>query len=270
MDFKYIDIHSHLNLEPLKKDRDAVLRRMHEHEVATITIGVDYETSKEAVEIAEAYDFIWAGLGLHPTDNTSEEFDIEKYKELAQNKKVVCIGECGLDYFRDQSEETKIRQKEIFRKHIELALAVDKPLMIHARPSKGTMDAYFDALEILEEHKNALVKGGGNSSALRGNFHFFVGNVEVAKRALELGFTMSFDGPITFARDYDEVIKFIPLDFIMAETDAPFAAPVPHRGKTCEPYMVTEIVKKIAEIKGLPESEVESAILANAKRVFGL
>lgn len=265
MDFKYIDIHSHLNLEPLKKDRDAVLRRMHEHEVATITIGVDYETSREAVEIAKAYDFIWAGVGMHPTDNTSEDFDIEKYKVLAQNKKVVCIGECGLDYFRDARDETKIRQKEIFKRHIELALQIDKPLMIHARPSKGNMDAYHDVLDILEEYKN---KGGGNSSAFRGNFHFFVGNIEVAKRALELGFTMSFDGPITFARDYDEVIKFIPLDSIMAETDAPFAAPVPHRGKTCEPYMVTEIVKKIAEIKDLPEEEVREAVLANAKRVF--
>lgn len=267
MDFKYIDIHSHLNLEPLQKDRDAVIMRMHEHEVATMTIGVDYKTSTEAVEIAEAYDFIWAGIGMHPTDNTEEVFDIEKYKTLAQNKKVVCIGECGLDYFRDQRDEMKTRQKEIFLKHIELALAVGKPLMIHARPSKGNMDAYNDVLDILESHNN---QSGGVPSALRGNFHFFVGNVEVAKRVLALGFTMSFDGPITFSRDYDEVIKFIPLESIMAETDAPFAAPVPHRGKTCEPYMVKEVVKKIAEIKGLDESEVQTAILANARRVFGI
>lgn len=273
MNFKYIDIHSHLNLEPLKKDRDAVIMRMHEHDVATITIGVDFETSKEAVEIAEQYDFIWAGVGMHPTDNTEEVFDIEKYKTLAQNEKVVCIGECGLDYFRDQRDEMKTRQKEIFLKHIELAIAVEKPLMIHARPSKGTIparpdgrsggDAYHDVLEILESYKK-------ENSSLMANFHFFVGDMEVAKRVIGLGFTMSFDGPITFSRDYDEVIKFIPLESIMAETDAPFVAPVPYRGKTCEPYMVTEVIKKIAEIKGLPENEVREAILANAKRVFGV
>ncbi len=267
MDFKYIDIHSHLNLEPLKKERDAVIMRMHEHEVATITIGVDYKTSTEAIEIAESYDFIWAGIGMHPTDNTEEFFDLEKYKALAENKKVVCIGECGLDYFRDQQDETKARQKEIFLKHILLALAVSKPLMIHARPSKGTMDAYHDVLDILEEYRN---KDGGVASALKGNFHFFVGNIEVAKRILALGFTMSFDGPITFARDYDEVIKFIPLESIMAETDAPFAAPVPHRGKTCEPYMVVEIVNKIAEIKGVPLNEVTEVLASNSKKTFNI
>lgn len=260
---KYIDIHSHLNLEPLRTDREAVIHRMHEASVGTITIGVDYETSCEAVKIAEAYEFIWAGIGLHPADNTTEEFDGEKYKTLAEHKKVVCIGECGLDYFRDARDEIKIRQKDIFRKQIALALSVGKPLMIHSRPSKGTMDAYEDALDILEAYKK-------DYPALSGNFHFFVGNLEIAKRALAIGFTMSYDGPITFSHDYDEVIKFVPLNSLMTETDAPFAAPVPYRGKTCEPYMVAEIVKRIAEIKGLPEDEVAQTLVANAKRVFKL
>ncbi len=265
MELKYIDIHSHLNLKPLKQDEEQVIVRMSEHEVGTITIGVDYETSSEAVALAEKYDFVWAGVGMHPTDNTTEEFDIEKYKALAMHARVVCVGECGLDYYRDQSEETKVRQEKIFRKHIEIAQAVGKPLMIHARPSKGSMDAYMDVLNILEEYK-----GGGNASALRANFHFFVGDIEVAKRALALGFTMSFDGPITFARDYDEVIRFLPLTSIMAETDAPFAAPIPHRGGACEPYMVTEIVKKIAEIKNLPFERVSAQLLENSKKFFKL
>lgn len=260
---KYVDIHSHLNLEPLSTDRDGVIARMVEHEVATITIGVDVKTSKEAVAIAEQYDFIWAGVGLHPTDNTSEDFDIEKYQILAQNKKVVCIGECGLDYFRDAREEIKIKQKEIFKKQIELALSVDKPLMIHARPSKETMDAYLDVLDILEEYKK-------QNPHLSANFHFFVGDLDIAKRILQNGWTVSFDGPITFARDYDEVIKYLPLESIMAETDAPFAAPVPHRGKICEPYMVTAVVKKIAEIKGLDEEIVAKTIINNTKRVFSI
>ncbi len=260
---KYIDIHSHLNLEPLKADHEGVIIRMVENNVSTITIGVDYETSKEAIEIAEKYDFIWAGVGLHPTDNTSEDFDISKYETLAQNSKVVCIGECGLDYFRGADESTKEKQKELFKRHIEVAIKVGKPLMIHARPSKGSQDAYEDALEILESYKK-------EHNNLFGNFHFFVGDITIATRALAIGFTMSFDGPITFTNDYDEVIKFIPMESIMSETDAPFAAPVPYRGKTCEPYMVKEVVKKIAEIKGLTEDEVANAIMTNAKRVFGI
>ena len=260
---KYIDIHSHLNLEHLNADHEGVIVRMVEHEVGTFTIGVDYQTSQKAIEIAEKYDFIWAGIGLHPTDNTEEEFDIEKYKVLAENPKVVCIGECGLDYFRDQKEETKIKQKEIFKKHIELSIEIGKPLMIHARPSKGSMDAYEDALNILEQYKK-------ENETLAGNFHFFVGDIAIANRALTIDFTMSFDGPITFSHDYDEVIKFLPIESIMVETDAPFAAPVPHRGKTCEPFMVREMVFKISQLKGLSEEETSLTLLANTKRVFGI
>ncbi|MCX6757885.1 MAG: TatD family hydrolase [Candidatus Nomurabacteria bacterium] len=258
---KYIDIHSHLNLEQLKVDHESVVFRMVENNVSTITIGVDYETSKEAIEIAGKYDFIWAGVGLHPTDNANEDFDIEKYEVLAQHKKVVCIGECGLDYFRVVDEATKEKQKELFKSHIEIALKVGKPLMIHARPSKGSQDAYEDALEILENYKK-------ENNSLSGNFHFFVGDIPIATRVLAINFTMSFDGPITFTSDYDEVIRFIPIESIMSETDSPFAAPAPYRGKTCEPYMVREVVKKIAILKNLTEHEASEVIFTNAKRTF--
>jgi len=233
--------------------------------VGTITVGVDHETSKMAVEFAEKYpSMLWATVGLHPTDNETEVFDYQKYKELAKNPKVVAVGECGLDYFRNSSVETKNRQKELFQKQIELAIEVGKPLMIHARPSKGSMDAYEDVLDILT----------ANSKKLTANFHFFVGNIEIAQKILDMGGTMSFDGPVTFSHDYDELIKFLPIEAIMCETDAPFAAPAPYRGsaswRTCEPWMVIEIIKKIAEIKGLSVGIVEDAMLKNTKRVFGI
>lgn len=265
MEIKYLDIHSHLNLSPLKEIEESVVARMSEYGVGTITIGVDYGTSKEAIQIAQKYDFVWAGIGMHPNDNQEEVFDFEKYLELAKNDKVVCIGECGLDYFRDQKEENKKRQKELFIKHIELALRVGKPLMIHSRPSKGTMDAYEDVLDILEEYKN---KDRDNGSLLAGNFHFFVGDINIAKRVLNIGFSMSFDGPITFSSDYDEVINYIPIEKIHIETDAPFAAPSPFRGKVCEPYMVKEIFNKIVILKNINEEDLRLNLLSNAKKLF--
>ncbi len=260
---KYFDIHSHINLDPLLANKDEVIKRLEENEVGTITIGTDYDMSLEAIELAEANENLYAGVGLHPNDNLEEVFDFEKYKDLASNSKVVCIGETGLDYFRGEDETKKTHQKEIFKKHIELAIALGKPLMIHARPSKGTQDAYNDVLDILEEYKNI-------NPNLHANFHFFVGDIEVAKRILKNNWTVSFDGPITFARDYDEVIKFMPILNIMCETDAPFAAPVPHRGKTCEPFMVIEVYKKIAELKSLDLEFTTLKIRENVKRVFGI
>ena len=255
---KYIDIHSHLNLSPLLDIQDEVISRMKEKEVCTITIGTDFEKSKLAIESAEKYPDIVLGttIGLHPNDNKDESFDFEKYLELAKNPKVVAIGECGVDYFRNDDEDTKIRQKGIFKKHIEIAKAVGKPLMIHARPSKGKQDAYEDVLDILE------------GQGVKANFHFFVGNIDIAKRALLAGHTMSFDGPITFSEDYNEVIRFLPIEAIMAETDAPYASPAPHRGKTCEPWMVEEVYREIAKIKGLEEEVVRNALVENARRFF--
>jgi len=242
-------------------DRDEVVADLREKEVGAICVGVDFETSKKAVELSGANpDILWATIGLHPTDNLKEEFDMEKYLKLGSDPKVVAIGECGLDYFRDQKPETKERQKELFKKHIELAGKLNKPLMIHARPSKDSMDAYEDVLILLES----------KAPKLMANFHFFVGDLETAKKILEKGWTISFDGPITFTSDYDEVIKNIPLANIMAETDAPFVSPVPYRGKKCEPWMVEEVIKKIAFLKNLSFKETVFVLNANVKRVFGI
>lgn len=265
---KYIDIHSHLNLEQFDSDRDEVIQKLKEENTATITVGVGYETSKFAIELAEKHEHLYACVGLHPADNVNEVFDIDKYLELAGNKKVVAIGECGLDYFRlpenqDEIFKIKEKQKEVFLNHISLAIKTSKPLMIHARPSKGTMDAYNEVIDILEEYKK-------ENPSLHANFHFFVGDIGVADRIIKNNWTVSYDGPITFARDYDEVIRHIPLELIMAETDAPFAAPVPHRGKRCEPWMVSEVVKKIAEIKGLSLEEVSLKLIENTNKTFRL
>ncbi len=261
MKYTYIDAHSHLNLSPLYERREEIIAVLREKHVATITIGTDRATSQKAVALAHEYsDVLFACVGLHPADNAQEVFDMDAYESLARDGKVVAIGECGLDYFRDQSEENKARQKEIFLQHIALAQKVQKPLMIHARPSKGTQDAYEDVLDILESIEDCP----------RANFHFFVGDIPIAKRILAIGGTMSFDGPITFSHDYDEVIAFLPIESIMAETDAPFAAPVPHRGKTCEPWMVEEVITRIAEIKELLLEDVRQTLYENAKRVFDI
>jgi len=258
----YIDIHSHLSFEDYQNDFDAVLDRMKSNNVATICVGSDYESSKDSVKIAEENKNIFACIGLHPGDNKSETFDEKKYEELVKNSKVVAIGECGLDYFRiDGDIETeKTRQKKEFIKQIEFAIKFNKPLMLHIR------DAYEDAYEILKKYDLPAQAGG----KVKGNMHFFAGSLEWAKKFIDLGFTISFTGVITFARQYDEVIKNIPLDKLHAETDAPFVAPIPYRGKRNEPTYVIEVVKKIAEIRGENLETVRLQLLENARRVFSI
>lgn len=261
MKFSLFDAHTHLNLDEYNSDREAVLSHLSENSIGAVIIGVDFETSKRACDIASSYPNLFAGIGLHPVDNPFEVFS-DEFLPLAQDSKVVCIGECGLDYFRLTGDSTleKARQREIFLRHVELARAVNKPLMLHCRPTKGTMDAYEDTLDILE----AEIQQG----SLSGNAHFFVGDKTIAKRFLKLGFTMSFPGVITFAHDYDDVIKMLPLESILSETDAPFATPVPYRGTRNEPKYVEEVVKKIAEIRGESYEEVRGATIQNALRLF--
>ena len=257
---KYFDIHSHLNLSPLSEDKERIIKILEEKEVGTITVGTDLETSAQAIEIAQKSENLFASVGFHPSDVGKKEFDMEKFQELVRKDKVVAIGECGLDYFRiDASDtETKNQQKEIFKIQIDIAQANDLPLILHVRPQKGTMDAYEDVLEILELREEIP----------SGDVHFFVGSPEIAERFLKLGFYLSFTGVITFARDYDEVIRMTPLEKILTETDAPFVTPLPYRGQTCEPWMVEEVAKKIAEIKGLDPEVVRLQILKNVKTLF--
>jgi TatD DNase family protein len=291
MKLNYIDIHSHLNLSPLLENKEVILAKMQELGVGTITVGTTLETSKMAIQIAEQNEHCWATIGVHPCDcsdlpllegataeGSGGSTGWQELEQLAQHSKTVAIGETGLDYFRDQSEETKQKQVELFKKHIELANKVGKPLMLHVRASKGTDDAYYDALQILKEFDPLHDSGEGGSAeqdrVRSANFHFFSGSKKCMEDIVAAGFTISVDGPITFSHDYDEMIKAVPLDKIMIETDAPFAAPAPYRGsaswRTCEPWMVIEIAKKIAELKGIDLEVVQAQVLDNTAQFFAL
>jgi TatD DNase family protein len=279
---KYIDIHAHTNFVAFDDDRDAVIFRALSNDTWLINVGTQYDTSKKAIEITKEYEGVYATIGLHPihteasyhdTNELGEEgkeftsrgeiFDKEKYRELSNDKKVVAIGECGLDYYH-LNEDSIERQKGAFIKQIELANETGLPLMLHVRNNleDKTHNAYADVAELLEKY-----------SKVKAVSHFFAGNVEDMKRFVELGVYISFAGPITYKPnknicDYEEVIRQTPLEMILADTDSPYVAPVPHRGKRNEPSYVKDIVKKIAEIKNLDEEFVARQIVENARKLF--
>jgi TatD DNase family protein len=256
----YFDIHSHLNFTDYADDFEAVIGRLRETKTHTITVGTDIELSRIAVALADTHEEIYACIGVHPVDNPSRVFDKNEFATLAVHPKVVAIGECGLDYFRLEGEakEQKNRQRDLFEAQIKFALEHDKALMLHCR------SAYDDSLDILESYKKEY------GDRLRGNAHFFAGGLDIAKRLFDINFSVSFTGVITFARDYDEVIQFAPLSMLMAETDAPYVTPVPYRGKRNEPAYVSEVVKKIAEIRGEDFDVIKKAMVQNAFRVFNI
>jgi TatD DNase family protein len=244
------DIHTHINFPEFEKDQEEVIKRALDNNVWMINIGSNFNDSKKAVEIAEKYNKgVYAAVGLYPLEK--EQFNKDEFKKLVINKKVVAIGECGIDLKSSDSDlET---QKKLFEQQIELALEVDKPLMIHCR------EAYDEAIKIISKYPK-----------LRGNFHFFSGTWEQAQKIFELGFTISFGGVITFTNQYNEIIIKTPIDKIMLETDSPFVTPVPFRGKRNEPLYVKEVSKKISEIKNIDYKEVAKITTANALRFFNI
>lgn len=275
---RYFDVHCHVNFAAFNEDRDAVIARSREAGVGMNVVGTQLDTSRSAVEVAEKHEGVWATIGLHPIHtgksyhdekelgpsfakalkgkegfvSRGETFDATAYEKLAASEKVIAIGECGLDYYRLE-EDTKVRQKENFIAQIELANKLQKPLMLHIR------NAYDDALEILKAH-----------AKVKGDTHFFAGDWETAKKFLDFGFTLSFTGVLTFTHDYDEVVRNAPLGMLLSETDAPYIAPVPHRGKRNESAYIPEIVRAIARIRGEEEETVRLQLLRNAERLFGL
>jgi TatD DNase family protein len=255
---KLFDVHTHTQDSQYNGDREVVILRAIEAGVGMVQVGTDLDMSKKAVALAERYHGdVFATVGLHPNDNKKEVFDYNAYKNLAlSSDRVVAIGECGLDYFRVKEQAERDNQKEVFKQHIQLSKEVGKPLMIHCR------DAFADLIEILRTIDYKL--------STSGVVHFFSGSVDDAKKLLDAGFYFSFGGVITFARDYDEQIKFIPLDRILLETDAPYVPPVPYRGKRNEPLYVIEVAKKLAEIKGATFEEVARITTQNAVSFFGL
>lgn len=273
---KYIDVHGHINFPVFDADREHVYENARSKGVGMVSVGTDLATSKRAVELAEQYGDMWATVGMHPVfageshNDQSEtgkvgkelrpkqEFDKDSFSTLAKHPKVVAIGECGLDYLHSKPEDIS-RQVEIFQDQIELANSVSKPLMLHVRNGKDGKSAYLEAVSMLKER-----------SRVKANFHFFAGNKEDLKAITDIGCSVSFTGVITFARDYDDLIRYVPKENIMLETDCPYVAPVPFRGKRNEPSYVTEVAKKIAEIRGEDLESTRIRLLENSLSFFAL
>lgn len=262
MNVKYADAHCHLQFDEYAQDREDIIARMREKGVIGVVVGTDFETSRAALALAEAHEHLYASVGLHPSHAT-ESFDEAAYRALAEHPKVVAIGECGLDFFRGEGDEIKRAQSEALRAHLELAAELDKPLIIHVRASRGTMDAYDDLIGIVTEAK-------GKHPNLRGDIHFFAGGVREAEALVGLGFSLSFTAVITFARDYDAVISAVPLASILSETDAPYVAPASRRGTRNDPLAVVEVAERIATVRGEDREAVRAVLLANARRLFAL
>ncbi|MCA1037774.1 TatD family hydrolase [Bacillus infantis] len=251
------DTHVHLNAEQFEEDLEEVIGRAQAEGVShMVVVGFDRPTITKAMELAEAYDFIFACVGWHPVDaiDMTDE-DLAWIEELAAHPKVVAIGEMGLDYHWDKSP--KDVQKDVFRRQIRLAKKVKLPIVIHNR------DATADVVEILRE------EGAGE---VGGIMHCYSGSVEVAKECLDMNFYISLGGPVTFknAKKPKEVAEEIPLEKLLIETDCPYLAPHPYRGKRNEPAYVKLVAEQIAELKGLAFEEVAEATAENAKRLFGI
>ncbi len=280
---KYIDTHAHLNLSAFNDDVAAVAQQCADAGVAMINVGTKESTSKRAVELAQQYEHMYAIIGLHPIQTVpgrhdeeetgegaapftskGEAFNKEFYRALASQGKVVGIGECGFDYWHCPAD-THAVQEENFIAQIELANELNLPLMIHTRgPKPGEVSptgrsVYADVYEVLKQYAKVPF-----------NVHFYAGTYEEATKFFELGGTISFTGVITFAKVYEEIVKAAPLELIHGETDCPYVAPVPYRGKRAEPWMVQEVYKKIAAIRGEDEEMVRAQLVENAKRQYKL
>jgi TatD DNase family protein len=289
-EFPFLDAHTHVQFAAYDTDREAVISRAKDAGVRFVNVGTQKDTSRRAVELAEQHDGVFATIGLHPVHTSksyhdadelgggetvkgfasrSEVFDEAYYRELALHPKTVAIGECGLDYFHFNENErrgTQIKkQKAAFLAQIALAGEIKKPLMIHCR------EAFGDLIDMLIANRRSLI------TLSPGIIHFFTGTVPEAQELLDLGFLFTFGGAITFPprkgeteNYYHGLIRMIPIEKILSETDAPYVAPVPHRGKRNEPAFVIEVVKKLAELKNVSVDEMATQIRENAERIFGI
>ena len=252
-----IDTHAHLDFPRFKKDREEVIERAIEGGVKTIVnIGADMTSSRNSVELSRRYEEIYAVIGMHP--HSAKDFDLnvsKKLKNLADNDKVVAIGEIGLDFHYDNSPREE--QKRAFRAQLRLAKDLDLPVVIHTR------DADEDTIKILKEEK---------ADEIGGIMHCFASDKKLANEVLDLGFYLAFGGLITFKnlQDLRDVVKDVPLDRMLLETDAPYLTPEPYRGKRNEPLYVKYVAEKVAEIKGISLEKVAQKTSENAKAVYNL
>ncbi len=287
-----IDTHTHINFKPFEKDGDEVIKRALDENIWIINVGSQYSTSKRSIEYAEKYkEGVYAMVGLHPShvykktkketewekggEREFEEFDVDEYIKLLKSPKVVAVGEIGLDYYDDISEEEKEKQKRVFIEQVELAQQTNKPICIHCRK------AYDDLIELLTMFNYGCAhcphaclsrqsEAEADEPGLKGVIHCFMGRLSQAEKLIDMGFHISFNGLITYARDYDKVIKKLPLDKIVLETDAPYLTPEPHRDERNEPINVKYVAEKIAEIKGVSFKKVAEQTTKNARELFGI
>ncbi|MGO4548751.1 TatD family hydrolase [Paenibacillus sp. 2TAB23] len=251
------DTHTHLDSYKFDEDRDEVIQRAKDAGVhMLVNIGFNRETIPTTIALAEKYDFIYAAVGWHPVDSIDmRPEDLEWIERLCSHEKVVAIGEIGLDYHWDTSP--KDVQQRVFREQIRLARKVGKPIVIHNR------DAHEDVVRILQEE---------NASEIGGVMHCFSGSWETAKQCLDMNFYISFGGPVTFqnARVPKEVLKQVPLDRILIETDAPYLSPHPFRGKRNESAYVLRVAETAAELLGKSVEEMALITTENGKKCFGI
>lgn len=253
---EFFDSHAHYNDEKFEEDRDELIKSIYNEGITKIiNAGYSLESSKKALEIARKYDFMNVIVGISPNDiDEFKEEDLIEIENLAKNEKVVAIGEIGLDYY--WNKENKELQKKIFVSQIEIANKLNLPIVIHTR------EAIFDTLKILKN----------NSCNKKGVFHCCPLNVDLVREGLKLGYYISFAGPITFknSKNADEIIKMVPLDKILIETDCPYLSPEPLRGKRNDSRNVKYMAQKIADVKEITLEEVAKATYNNAKNIFGI
>ena len=250
----FVDSHCHLNFPELAQNLDQYLALMEENQVThALCVGVDLENLPQVLALAEEHENLFASVGVHPSHEDGEEPTIEKLVELAQWDKVVAIGETGLDYYWHKDRPQL--QRERFRKHIRAAKEVGLPLIVHTR------EAAEDTLQVLREE---------GAETVGGVMHCFVESWEIAKQALDLGFYISFSGVVTFksATALQEVARKVPLDRLLIETDAPYLAPVPFRGKLNHPALVRHVAEHLADVRGMPLAEIARASRENFFRLF--
>ena len=250
------DTHAHYNDEKFDEDRDEIIKKTYEFGVTKfVCAGYNLKSSEMALKMANKYEYIYAICGISPNDlEDATDENLKKIKEIATDKKCVAIGEIGLDYYWDK--ENSIFQKEVFIKQIKIANELSLPIVIHSR------DAVQDTIDVLKDNK--VVKTGV--------FHCCQLNKYLIEEALKLGFYISFAGPITFknSKNAEEIIKMVPMDKILIETDSPYLSPEPVRGTRNNSMNVKYIAEKIAEIKGLSVEEVANTTYKNAMKIFNI
>ena len=269
------DTHCHLDFKKFDEDRGTVIERALAAGVERILIpALDSESSSSAIRLAESYPGLYAAVGFHPTDlEKFSETAFEEVRTLANHPKVVAVGEIGLDYYWVKEEAKRALQREVLKRQLEFARSVNKPVIIHMREEQDAWSgqASADLLEILRAWHGTLNAEDHPLAKKPGVLHSYNGNFETAQKALELNFYIGVTGPVTYknAEEKRQIIRQLPLERLLIETDAPFLTPVPQRGKRNEPAFVAYIADKIAEIHKTTREQVAQITTANAGRLFG-